>query len=401
MKENDNQKKQNKIMILFSKAYLLIIRNIKSIIAKKNKINDNQIMFITFQGSYTCNPRAIADELIRRKSPVKLIWAIRKENEKNLSQYPKELKLVDRSSMDFYNSMASSKIIVENSTNIQYLNYKKKNNQYYIQTWHGSFGLKKSDPSSVKNKRWLKKAIKGGRLADFCISNSEFENNYYRNTYWQTSEILTVGHPRNDILFGTNKIEIDKINNNIREKYKIGKDKKILLYAPTFRDDNFKNPYDIDYERLINVLEKKFGGKWCIMVRFHFNVRNSATLNSDTKGVINVTNYADIQELLSIIDIGITDYSSWICDYVLTGKPCFLYANDMNDYIKERGFYYDLNITPFAVARDNDELEKIIINYNSVEYNKKKNEYLKFVGCFEDGNASKKVVDKIEELLSK
>lgn len=377
----------------------LVKRKIRNFKAKKYKINNNQIMFITFQGSFTCNPKAITEEIIKRKLPYRLVWVERKENDS--SRFPKEVKLVQRNSMDFYKEMSSSKIIIENSTNVQYLNYTKKPEQIYIQTWHGSFGLKKSDPDSVKNKRWLRKAIKGGELADYCISNSEFENNYYRSTYWKKSKILKVGHPRNDILFDANKDDIIKIDNKVRKLYNIKKDTKILLYAPTFRDDHDKNPYDIDYNRLIKVLEKKFGGKWCIMVRFHFNVRNNAVLKLESKNIINVTRYDDMQELLCVADIGITDYSSWICDFVLTGKPCFLYANDMQDYIKERGFYYNLDETPFAYAENNDELEKIINNYDEKKYQIKKKKYLDFVGCFENGSASSKVVDEIEKIIDK
>ena len=391
----------NKIKKIIKKAKSgvgLARRIVRNAMVQNNSIQNNKILFITFQGSYTCNPKAICDEIIKRKLPYELVWAIRKETD--TANFPKQIKLVYRGSMEFFKELSTSKFIIENSTNIPYLNYTKKKDQVMIQTWHGSFGLKKSDPDSVKNKRWLKKAIKGGQLADFCISNSEFENNYYRSTYWKTSEILKVGHPRNDILFDKNKNEVTKINTKIRKLYNIEKNTKILLYAPTFRDDHDKNPYNIDYDRLVSVLENKFGGKWCIMVRFHFNVRNDAILNTKSKNVINVTSYGDMQELLSIVDIGITDYSSWICDFVLTGKPCFLYANDMQDYIKERGFYYDLKVTPFAYAEDNDELEKIIKKYDEKEYKIKKDKYLKFVGCFENGSASASVADRIEKIIN-
>lgn len=384
---------------IVNKHVIPTIRKYRCFKYRNSKIDEKKIMFITFQGFYTCNPKAIAEEIIKRNKDYKIVWCVRKNNDSDNCDYPKELIKVSRYSDEFYKELSTSKIIIENSTNLAHCYYKKKKDQVFIQTWHGSFGLKKSSPDAIKNKSWLKKAIIGGKMTDYCISNSTFENEYYKSTYWKDAEILEYGHPRNDILFEKNQEKVLSLKKKICDLYNLDINTKILLYAPTFRDKKTSTMYDIDFKRLKNTLEKKFGGKWCIFMKLHFNEKSHISMYESSDYLINVTLYDDIQELMLVADCGITDYSSWICDFVLTKKPCFLYASDLNEYKDERGFYYPFSKTPFKLAKNNDELEKIILKFDEKSYAKKTKEYLDFVGCFENGTASKKVVDKIEEII--
>ena len=210
--------------------------------------------------------------------------------------------------------------------------------------------------------------------------------------------MLKIGHPRNDMLFNKNN-EFEIYNKKVKERYNIDKDAKIAIYAPTFRDNYSFDSYDLDYSKLKSALEKRFGGKWVILVRFHFRLRNLEIPKKYVNHVINATDYNDMQELLCACDLGITDYSSWMCDYVLTKRPGFLYASDIKNYENdERGFCYPLGSTPFGLAENNDELYNKIINFDEKKYLKEVDKFLKRLGCYEKGNASKKVVEKIEEL---
>ena len=105
------------------------------------------------------------------------------------------------------------------------------------------------------------------------------------------------------------------------------------------------------------------------------------------------------KELLVVADVGITDYSSWICDYVLTKKPAFLYAKDIEDYNEERGFYYPLKDTPFLVAQNNEILNKNILSFQESVYKDKCDLFLKDRGCYENGLATIKVVNEIEKIM--
>jgi CDP-glycerol glycerophosphotransferase len=382
----------------FEKVKHKINVNVKKVLRKitlKNaKIDPKKVIFITFQGKYTCNPKAIAEEFIRRNSDYKLVWVVRKEDLKERDKFPSELKLVVRESLEFYKELASSKFIIENANDTVYMKYNKRPGQVIIQTWHGSLGFKRLD--KVKNEAWVAKADELGNETDFIVSNSEFENMVYRTSYWENTEILEYGHARNDMLL--NKTKYNKMNKKVREYYNIDKNTKILLYAPTFRDDFSADTYNLDYAKLLDAVKEKFGGNWVIMVRFHFKLRNVDFSDDLTDNIINATDYYDMQELLCAADIGITDYSSWLCDFVLTEKPGFIYCNDMDKYVDERGFYYPLSETPFPVSKTNDELEKNILNFDIKKYEKQRQSFLKKRGCYEKGNASKRIVDKIYEL---
>lgn len=385
----------------FEKVKHKINVNVKKVLRKitlKNaKIDPKKVIFITFQGKYTCNPKAIAEEFIRRNSDYKLIWVVRKEDLKERDKFPSELKLVVRESLEFYKELASSKYIIENANDTVYMKYNKRPGQVIIQTWHGSLGFKRLD--KVKNEAWVAKADELGNETDFIVSNSEFENMVYRTSYWENTEILEYGHARNDMLL--NKTKYNKMNKKVREYYNIGKNTKILLYAPTFRDDFSADTYNLDYAKLLEAVKEKFGGNWVLMVRFHFKLRNVDFSDDLSDNIINATDYYDMQELLCAADIGITDYSSWLCDFVLTDKPGFIYCSDMDKYVDERGFYYPLSETPFPISKTNEEFYENIINFDAKKYEKKRQEFLKKRGCYEKGNASKRIVDKIYELNEK
>lgn len=371
---------------------------------KKIPVDNNKIMFVTFQGKYTCNPKAIAEEILRQKLPYKLVWVAFGENITNLEtfrDYPKELKIVKRGSYEFYEQAASAKIIIDNALNMEYLNFNKKKEQIVIQTWHGSLGLKKIN--DVSDQKWIKKAFNYASKTDYCISNSKFETNeVYRDSYWKDNKILEYGHPRNDILFlpKTNK-EIKKIDSKVREFFNLDKKTKIFLYAPTFRETDDAEAYNINFEEVLKALNKKFNGTWVVLVKLHFKDRKGLKLITDSKNIINATNYSDIQDLIAVSDIALTDYSSWICDWVLTKKPGFLFASDLKKYISERGFYYPLEETPFPIAETNDQLIDNILNFDIDKYEEKRQEFLEKRGCCENGTASKQVVELIKGIIDK
>lgn len=372
----------------------------KRLTKKSNiKLVNNQVMFITFQGDYTCNSKAICDYILKNKLDYKIIWVIRSEKENDIKQFPHGIKVVSRDSNEFYYEYERSKFIFDNSTNFAYMNLFKREGQIVIQTWHGSMGFKRIDPSSVSDKDWLEKAISSANADDYIITNSKFEENVFRGSYWPKTEFLKVGHPRNDILFNKNN-EFLNYDKKIRKMYNIKKDTKICLYAPTFRNSDSISCYDLDYNRLHEALVKRFSGDWVILVRYHFRLKNTKVPKKYENTVINVTNYPDMQELLCVTDFGITDYSSWICDYVITKRPGFLYTTDIEKYIDtERGFYHTLDYYPFPICKNNDELYNKIINFDDKKYLKDVNSFLRKVNCYEKGDASKKVVDKMNKLI--
>jgi len=361
------------------------------------KINDKKIVFSSFYGgNYGCNPKYITEELIKQKTNYELVWLVDKKKIKDISCFPCQLKLVNYSSIRAFIELATAKIWIDNCRKGIYPFKRKK--QYYIQTWHGGLGLKKIEKDAVEKlpKQYIKRAKKDSLLTDFCISNSNHISNLFINSFWYSNnvKILKYGFPRNDILVNNTDL------NHIKKKLFIDQDIKIILYAPTFRKDYSVNMYNIDYNDIINMLKDKYNCKWKFLLRLHPHLINIRYETNILEDVINVSMYPDVQELLGITDILISDYSSLMFDFMLTKKPCFIFATDYESYKEDRDVYFELNETPFPVAQNNEQLMENIASFSQEEYQQKIHGFIKRFDCVENSNASQMVVKKICELIN-
>lgn len=359
----------------------------------RGSIQPNKVFFMTYDGKYACNPKYIADELIRRKVPVELVWAISK-NETDLASYPPEVRLVRRQSKEMYREMASSKVWIDNALNCVWDNMPKKKDQVYINTWHGSMGVKRLRG----NKMWMFRARRCKKRTDYCVTNSRFEENVFRETFWPNTPFLRVGHPRNDLLFAPEE-QHRLIREKVASRFQLKPGQRILLYAPTFRDDGDLSCYNIKYSKLKSSLEERFGGDWIVLIRAHFKNRRSFQCAFVYDWIKDASQYQDMQELMIAADAGITDYSSWAYDYVLMKKPMFLYVPDSEKYNNERGLYFPLESTPFPIAHTTDELVEKIAQFNEEHYRERIKGFLDEKGCYEIGEASAKIVELIWELI--
>ena len=384
---------------LFKKIDTFIAKRSIRKMAAGEKVENDKILLMATRGGYNCNPRAIADEIIRQKLPWKLVWVARAENYKRLDQFPKQLQLVKRGSYDFYREAARAKVWIDNSVSLSYLNTWKKPEQVLIETWHGSLGIKRLETST--DKMWIKKATESGKRTDYCISNSTFETDLFRSTFWKDTEILEYGHARNDILLTEDAKRAKNVADRARRECGVPPENKVALYAPTYRDGNGFSQYALDYEAVREALAERFGGEWTILVRFHFNLRKLIKKKKIIfpEFVIDVTDYPDIQDLMLITDAAFTDYSSWICDYMLTRKPGFLFALDYRQYYTERGFYYPLETMPFPLAMNNYDLVDNILTFDEAGYREKCDAFIADKGCVEDGHAAERVVEKLKEIM--
>lgn len=375
-------------------------------ICKALSINKNKIVFENFKGnSYGCNPKYITEEIIKRKLPYELVWIVKSvTQEKEMGNFPPEVRLVSRGGVEALKELSSAKLWIDNQRKIYYLRrgLEKRNSQYYIQTWHGSLGIKKigldSPLSNVENE-WIPFGKQDAEMIDYIISNSDFETNVFKTNFFGQGNIKPWGHARNDIFF-KNTEEIDSIKSKIRKFYNISENKKIMLYIPSFRDNFNLECFNIDTQMLKIALNNRFGGDWVIAIRMHPHLKKYSTeLFKFSETVIDTSFYPDIQELLVSSDGAITDYSSCIFDFMLSKKPAFVFATDIKDYNTDRGFYYPLESTPFPVATNNEKLEQNILNFDNEKYQKEVALFLKDKSCIEDGHASERIVDLIEKIM--
>ena len=189
----------------------------------------------------------------------------------------------------------------------------------------------------------------------------------------------------------------------IRKKIGLNDDEKLALFAPTYRkiDNNyFKSsvsiPYGIDCDRVRSALHTRFGGNWRFAFRLHPRVENRDNLPFDN--VMDLSDYEDMQDLLLIADVMINDFSSSMWDFMLTGRPSFLFAVDLTEYIETTKVYTPVTEWPFPIATDNDGLEKNILTFDEDKYKEDcKNHYKRLGGC-ETGKATELVCERIKEV---
>lgn len=387
--------------VLTSRVDALLSKAGKRLVARKTPVDDSSIVLIAMQGEYTCNPKYIAEEILRRGLPYEITWVLRGQS---VGPYPGEFRFVEHNTPDFFQAIASAKIVIQNGHSMQRSGAQKGPSQYWLQTWHGSLGLKKLEGAGGDYKFYRRMQELDNTQTDIVLTNSTFEDKVFTDTYWPDVQKLMLGHARNDVLFDRSQKTADELRQKVLDRLGItDTGQKFLLYAPT-HDDNNKSVVlsGIDTVRLRSALAAKFGGTWEILIRTHnTNKRQSdASLAGLPAFCHNASFYPDMQELLVVADAGMTDYSSWVCDYILTNKPSFLFSTNFGSYTQQRGFYHDFADTPFTMATSNQELLDNIERFDQEVYDRKIADFLEMCGSIDDGRAASRIVDKLEELMS-
>ncbi len=370
-----------------------IKRGIGKLFSCTTKVVNNKLFVMTFDNNYSCNAKYIVDEIIRQKLPIDIVWVGDKITMKS-DAFPAVVRTVNRRSFKMYKEQTSAKIWLDNALSCIWYDIPKKKDQIYINTWHGSMGIKKLQGDCD----WMDYARKCKDVTDYVIANSTFEEEVYSTTFWLDVPVWKCGHARNDMLF--DKESFGVIRKEVSEYFGVDTDKKFLLYAPTFRDNGDVSCFDINYKKLKRSLEEKYGGEWIILVRMHFKNRSQLPDLAFNDWLKDAGNYPDMQKLIAVSDFGITDYSSWAYDYVLTRRPMILYAPDAQQYQNGRGLYYPLEETPFPIACNNEGLTKAVCSFDDEKYQPNIDKFLEARGCYEQGTAAKQIVENIKKIMN-
>lgn len=360
----------------------------------KGSVQSNKLFVMTFDNRFSCNPRYIVSEILKQQLPIDIVWVIPSKAPFYREDFPPGIRLVQHGSYSMYLEMATARVWLDNALNCVWDYMPKKKSQIYINTWHGSMGIKKLSGNQV----WLHRAKRCNKVTDFCISNSVFEEGVYHGTFWKDVPCLKFGHARNDIFF--NEEQMKQIKQKVYKHFEIAESEKLFLYAPTFRDDGKMETFDLDFTQLKWALEQRFGGIWNILVRMHFKNRKMDSLVFYHEWLKSAAQYGDMQELMAAADAGMTDYSSWVYDYVLTRRPIFIYAPDIEWYDQTRGFYYPLSATPFPVAQSTADLKTAILAFDNGTYIEGVEHFLSDKECYENGYASERIVEFIKSIMN-
>ena len=349
-----------------------------------------RVNFIAFSGrQYSDSPRRISELLLREHPEIQQVWAF---NEPEKFRFLEEtgIKVVKYKSLEYLYYVMTSKVYVDNAEFWSILKFRP--GQMVLQTWHGGGAYKRVGGHRIDvNRREQQHAVeKMNKITLFLSSSKAFTDFVIRGAYQYKGEVLECGLPRNDDLLKPDAA----VSAKVRQALEIPEHAKVLLYAPTFRNSHTLDLYDVDFARLKSTLEARFGGEWVILLRMHYYLSDKA-MSSALPFLRNATDYPDMQDLLLSADALLTDYSSCMWDFSLLHKPCFLYARDIAEYRGERDFYTPIESWPFPLAANNDELEKVIAQFDESRYHETVLRHHRDLGSTESGTAAKQCVDRI------
>lgn len=352
----------------------------------------NKLFFMNYNGcGYGCNPKYIA-ECLRKKhgnNYFDIVWGI----DGSRHMIPADIRTVKVGTYQYYWEIATSHIWVDNVR--KQIDIRKREGQFYIQTWHGAAPMKKveGDIGDKVPQSHINAGKRDSEMADLFLSGSRFYTDLYRKAFWYDGEILEAGLPRQDIFWN-----IEYAKKKVKEYYHIAGDRRIVLYAPTFRDDFNTAAYDLDILAVRKAIEQRFSCQCVMCVSRHPNNRY-IQYHFEPQSYIDVGGYDDFEELLAAADILITDFSGCAYDFSFTGNPVFLYQKDYQKMAAQRDFYVSMEDMPYPGARTNEELIQNIFEYDGSLYLESLKRFMDRFGSFDDGHASERVCERIMRVL--
>lgn len=371
------------------------------------QMNDKMVIFEAFQGrSYACSPKALYLAMLEDEAykDYQFVWAVNNvEKHAYLKKNP-NTKVVKRISNAYHKSLAQAKYIVFNSGLPQYVKLRKE--QVYVQTWHGTplkrlgCDIEASGSAAFNLKEIRKQYRTNGNKFTYLLSPSAFATEKLSSAFDLSPErkeqiIIEEGYPRNDALFKYTQEEL----NSFKQHLKLPEDKKIILYAPTFRDNNyeFSVGFKYDGEMDFDALKEALGKEAVVLFRAHCQIADKFDFKKYDGFVYNVSKYEDVNELYAISDLLITDYSSVFFDYANLRRPIAFFMYDLDEYQNNvRDFYLDLEELPGPIVKTQveltEEIKRLFANFTYDETYKAFNEKFNYL---DGSNCSAKVLNRI------
>ena len=371
-------------------------------------IDDKVIIFISFHGrGYSDNPRAIYEQMRQdaRFKDYKFIWFIKNHKQKNIEIPGAEVK--EYFSLPYFYYMSKAKYWIINCKLPTYIC--KKPDQIYLQTWHGT-PLKRlgHDIIASDNATFYRSAMSFESMCqsydidvaryNYMISPNKFCTEVFQTSFGINRErLIETGYPRNDFITNATADDVK----SLKDKFHLPMDKKIILYAPTWRDDQFyeAGQYGFELDLDVNRLQEEFGDEYVLLLRLHYFIVDQLDLSKYGDFTVDGSSYDDITDLYLISDMLITDYSSVFFDYANLKRPVLYYTYDLDKYRDVlRGFYLDMEKDlPGPLLLTNDEVVDAIKNIDKIkeQYKDRYEEFYNRFCCVDDGHAAQRVVEKV------
>ncbi|NLO08698.1 MAG: CDP-glycerol glycerophosphotransferase family protein [Clostridiales bacterium] len=373
---------------------------IYKLLTKVLPINHRIILFESNMGrNYTGNPKAIYEEMLGLglDRSYRSYFILEDMDTK----IPGTAKKIKRNRLRYFYYFAIAGIWISDTRFPRYII--KRPDTLYIQTWHGT-PLKKlaldldavymSGETSLED--YKRNFYKNVQTWDYLVSQNKYSTEIFRRAFGFEKEILEIGYPRNDILFKKNKKEeIYKI----KEMLGLPQDKRVILYAPTWRDNEYyrNGIYKFNTGLDFPLLMKELSEDTVWVVKYHYLIRDAIDWSDYEGFVYDFDKDYDISLLYLVSDMLVTDYSSVMFDYSILKRPMLFYCYDLCEYKDTlRGFYFDfMNEAPGPVVETTEALIESIKAYDNENYKDKYEAFISKYNHADDGKAAGKVIDLI------
>ncbi|MQY10610.1 hypothetical protein SRB5_07210 [Streptomyces sp. RB5] len=353
------------------------------------------VLYLSLSGKqFSDSPRAVYEELVRRGTDVEHIWT----QDGGLPEMPAEARVVGIGSRAWYEALARSRYVVVNTAVGDW--FVTRPGQKVVQTWHGT-PLKKIGKdllgSPQSNPAYIASLPHSYRQFDFVVSPNPHTTEIMRRAYCVEGELLEAGYPRNDVFHAADRYERAS---RVRRRLGLPGGKKVVLYAPTWREDqrHASRLYKLDLRIDLAAAQAELGDDHVLLFRKHPKVHDNIP-GAGQGFVWDVTRYPDIADLYLIADVLITDYSSTFFDFAHSGKPILFFTYDLEHYRDTlRGLYFDLTArAPGPLVETSEDLVKALRDIDTVEA-EYLGKYVRFVKEFcvpGDGLATARVIDRM------
>jgi len=340
------------------------------------------VFFESFFGrNASCNPLAIDSALAALRPQTARYWSVA---DGSVAVPDGAIALIEGSA-EWWRIRGSARLLVVNDWLRK--RYKPRRHQKVLQTWHGTMLKKLALSRANQGVRAAIATVLESRRWDAMLAQNPHSAKVFRRSYAFRGPIWQEGYPRDDILRAGDPTVI-------RQRLGLADDVTIVLYAPTWRDDR---PDHVDHLDVASFAEK-LGPGYVTLIRGH-----SRTLlpgeDVSAPGVLDVTGYPDVSELFLVADLLVTDYSSVMFDFSVTGKPIFFFTPDLESYRDQlRGFYFDLlPVAPGPVSSTVDELLGQVLGRDDLtaEYAERYEAWRQRFNPRDDGSAAERVVERL------
>jgi CDP-glycerol glycerophosphotransferase len=365
------------------------------------------LIFESFGGRQVSDsPYAIYRLFVQLYPGFNFVWSIDKSQKKFCRE--NQIPFVVRRTAKWVRTLEKASFWISNARFPAWV--RKPNYVTYIQTWHGTplkkLGLDIENVSmpGTTTAKYHANFVREANRWDALVSPNDYSTRIFRSAFGFNNQILKVGYPRNDELINSTPEDVVAL----KQRLGIPLDKKVVLYAPTYRDNQFaeKGKYTFELPFSLDDFREKFGQDAVLVLRMHYLISNALDISGYEGVVFDLSNHPDISELYLISDMLITDYSSVFFDFAYLKRPILFYPYDYHMYKDElRGFYLDYEKDlPGEIAHNETQLLDMIgekLQTPDMSGDQKFMDFYRRFCAIDDGLSSLKIVNYVVQQIEK